>query len=82
MPILVPFQISKIENLSHLAELRVLNLAGNELSVVNNLSGLDSLTELNLRRNRIASVVSFVFVAYFVFMFTLFFRPNGYEGDN
>ena len=50
----------KIENLSHLVELRVLNLAGNEITVANNLSGLESLTELNLRRNKIGSVVSLI----------------------
>ncbi len=38
-------------------ELRVLNLASNELSSVSNLEGLGSLTELNLRRNKVATVV-------------------------
>jgi leucine-rich repeat-containing protein 49 len=50
-------QISQIENLSHLSELRVLNLAGNCISRVDNLQGLDSLTEINLRRNCISTVV-------------------------
>ncbi|XP_041034601.1 leucine-rich repeat-containing protein 49 isoform X5 [Carcharodon carcharias] len=45
-----------MENINHLTELRVLNLAGNFIVHVENMSGLDSLTELNLRRNRIESV--------------------------
>lgn len=53
------FQISLIENLNHLAELRVLNLAGNQITNVDNLAGMDSLAELNLRRNRIRMVVSY-----------------------
>jgi len=36
-----------------LTDLRVLNLAGNMLSVVEGLSKLSALTELNLRRNSI-----------------------------
>lgn len=52
------FQITKIENVNHLCDLRVLNLARNLLSHVDNLNGLDSLTELNLRHNQITSVVS------------------------
>ena len=56
-PPLLP-QISRIENVSHLSELRVLNLASNNISRVDNLRGLDSLTELNLRRNCISAVVS------------------------
>lgn len=51
------FQISNIENLNHLTELRVLNLAGNHIVHVDNLSGMDSLAELNLRRNKIKTVV-------------------------
>ena len=51
-------QITEINNLNHLLELRVLNLAGNAISHVRNLQGMDSLTELNLRRNRITTVVS------------------------
>jgi hypothetical protein len=47
----------KMENLTHMAELRVLNLAGNQISLVENVSGLNSLTELNLRRNKITQVV-------------------------
>lgn len=53
-----------IENLNHLAELRVLNLAGNQISNVDNLSGMDSLAELNLRRNRIRTVVRGEFYQY------------------
>lgn len=49
-------KISKIENISQLSELRVLNLANNLITNVSNLNGLVSLTELNLRRNLIDSV--------------------------
>ena len=52
------FQISCIENLNHLSELRVLNLAGNQITSVDNLTGIDALAELNLRRNKIRTVVS------------------------
>ena len=51
-------KITKIENLSHLTELRVLNLAGNEITSVSNISGMNALAELNLRRNQITTVVS------------------------
>lgn len=54
-------QICRIENISHLSELRVLNLAGNNISAVENLKGLDCLTELNLRHNSISFVVSSLF---------------------
>ena len=53
-------QVREIEGLSHLSHLRVLNLAGNDISCVANLSGLQALAELNLRRNRITSMVSYV----------------------
>ena len=43
-------KINKIENINHLSELRVLNLANNLITTVSNLNGLVSLTELNLRR--------------------------------
>lgn len=46
-------KITKIENISHLADLRVLNLANNLITSVENLAGLNSLTEINLRRNLI-----------------------------
>lgn len=49
-------KISRIENINHLADLRVLNLANNLITNVSNLTGLFSLTELNLRRNLIDSV--------------------------
>ena len=59
-------QIIKIENLGHLTELRVLNLAGNEIVHVCNVSGMKALAELNLRRNKICIVVcvcySFLFL--------------------
>ncbi|ELK03534.1 Leucine-rich repeat-containing protein 49 [Pteropus alecto] len=48
--------IAEIENVNHLCDLRVLNLARNLLSHVDNLNGLDSLTELNLRHNQITFV--------------------------
>ena len=51
------FKIVKIENLGHLNELRVLNLAGNEIVHVSNVSGMRALSELNLRRNKICTVV-------------------------
>lgn len=50
-------QICRIENISHLDELQVLNLSGNCISRLENLQGLDSLTELNLRHNCICAVV-------------------------
>lgn len=60
-------QIIKIENLGHLTELRVLNLAGNEIVHVCNVSGMRALAELNLRRNKICTVVcvsySFLFLS-------------------
>ncbi|KFW83628.1 Leucine-rich repeat-containing protein 49, partial [Manacus vitellinus] len=49
-------QITKIENIGHLSELRVLNLARNLLTIVENLNGLDSLTELNLRHNQVSAI--------------------------
>lgn len=51
------FQIKEIKNLDHLSDLRVLNLAGNQIEHVRNLTGLNLLTELNLRRNKIRTVV-------------------------
>ena len=50
-------QIKEVEGLGHFSHLRVLNLAGNEITVVHQMKGLLSLTELNLRRNRITHVV-------------------------
>jgi len=57
-------QIIKIENLGHLTELRVLNLAGNEIVHVCNVSGMRALAELNLRRNKIGTVVC-IFVSVY-----------------
>lgn len=54
-------QIGKIENISHLSELRMLNLAGNSITRVENLQGLHCLTELNLRHNCISFVVRALF---------------------
>ena len=62
----INLQIVKIENLGHLTELRVLNLAGNEIVNVCNVSGMRALAELNLRRNKITTVVSTV---YFIITF-------------
>uniref|UniRef100_A0A665VQL1 Dynein assembly factor 1, axonemal n=1 Tax=Echeneis naucrates TaxID=173247 RepID=A0A665VQL1_ECHNA len=57
-------KICRIENVSHLSELRVLNLAGNNISRVENLQKLDCLTELNLRHNCISFVVRGLFPEY------------------
>ena len=56
--LIVSVQICDVSGLGHLSHLRVLNLAGNEITVVSGLFGLQSLTELNLRRNRVRQVVS------------------------
>ena len=50
-------KITKIENLNHLHELRVLNIAANKIKTVENLHGLHSLVEFNLRRNYITELV-------------------------
>lgn len=50
--------------MSHLSELQVLNLAGNNISRVENLQRLDCLTELNLRHNCISFVVRGLFSNY------------------
>ena len=55
-------QICDVSGLGHLSHLRVLNLAGNEITVVSGLFELKSLTELNLRRNRVRQVVSTKYV--------------------
>jgi len=47
---------SRSRSLSSLTELRVLNLAGNEIRTVECVGSLQSLTELNLRRNKINHV--------------------------
>uniref|UniRef100_A0A3Q4BM43 Leucine rich repeat containing 49 n=1 Tax=Mola mola TaxID=94237 RepID=A0A3Q4BM43_MOLML len=44
-------------NVSHLSQLKVLNLAGNSISRVENLQGLDCLTEHNLWHNCISVVI-------------------------
>lgn len=54
-----PTQICRIQNVSHLSELKVLNLAGNNISRVENVFGLDSLIELNLRNNSISMLVRY-----------------------
>jgi len=41
-----------------LPQLRVLNLAGNQLTSVDNLDGMPMLTELNVRRNKVTEVQS------------------------
>ena len=57
-PYFFVIKITRIENLGHLVELRVLNLAGNEIVSVSNVAGMKALAELNLRRNKICTVVS------------------------
>lgn len=70
------WQIAKIENIGHLSELRVLNLARNLLTVVENLNGLDSLTELNLRHNQVSAIVrsKTLVLLFFLFHFFVFDR--------
>lgn len=53
--------ITQISGLSNLRELKVLNLAGNQIKCVNNLDlkGLLNLQELNLRRNRLRKLLGF-----------------------
>lgn len=51
-------QICRIQNVSHLRELRVLNLAANNISRVENLQGLQGLRELHLQHNRLSGLVS------------------------
>ena len=46
--------------LDNLAELKVLNLAGNQIRKISNMQGLISLEELNIRRNRIRSTTGLV----------------------
>ena len=55
--IIFNIKISKIENISHLNDLRVLNLASNLIKIVDNLNTLNSLIELNLKRNEIEEIV-------------------------
>lgn len=43
--------------MSHLSELRVLNLAGNLISSLENLQGLEQLRELHLQHNRLSALV-------------------------
>lgn len=43
--------------MSHLSELRVLNLAGNHISRVENVAGLERLSELHLQHNRLSELV-------------------------
>jgi Leucine-rich repeat (LRR) protein len=50
-------EITAIQGLDGLQDLRVLNLAGNCIRTVHNISMLSSLTELNLRRNNIDQVL-------------------------
>lgn len=68
-------QIIKIENLGHLTELRVLNLAGNEIVHVCNVSGMRALAELNLRRNKIGTVVC-IFVSVYQITWCLLWHSS------
>lgn len=54
-------QIIEIRELKSQKELKVLNLAGNEIKYINirDLEGLCTLQELNLRRNQIRKVDGF-----------------------
>ena len=54
-------KITQVGGLAALSELKVLNLAGNQIRVVGatDLQGLQSLQELNLRRNRIKCLLGF-----------------------
>jgi len=79
MFIMIPLsQITKIENISHLSELRVLNLARNLLTIVENLNGLDSLTELNLRHNQVSAIVRNKTLVFFSFSFFFVFNKMHY----
>ena len=70
-------QIVKIENLAHLTELRVLNLAGNEIVNICNVSAMKALAELNLKRNKISTVVR-MYVFFKVFKLL---KQSGGGGD-
>lgn len=54
-------RISKVSGLSNLSELKVLNLAGNQIRCIGltDLQGLVSLRELNLKRNRLKKMLGF-----------------------
>lgn len=54
-------QITQVTGLSKLSELKVLNLAGNQIRNIglSDLRGLLSLQELNLRRNKLRKLMGF-----------------------
>jgi Leucine-rich repeat (LRR) protein len=52
-----------------LHELRVLNIAANQIKVVDNLNGLHSLVELNLRRNQIYEIVKTYRLSNYILIF-------------
>lgn len=54
-------RINEVQNLKNQKELKVLNLAGNEIKSIGarDLEGLHSLQEMNLRRNQIKSLQGF-----------------------
>lgn len=54
-------RIGKVSCLSNLNELKVLNLAGNQIKFIGplDLQGLVSLRELNLKRNRMTKLMGF-----------------------
>lgn len=54
-------QLTQIGGLQSQGELKVLNLAGNQIKVLGSLdlTGLRSLRELNLRRNRLKCLLGF-----------------------
>lgn len=54
-------RIGKVCGLTNLSELKVLNLAGNQIKCIGltDLQGLISLKELNLKRNRLRKLLGF-----------------------
>ena len=49
-------KISKIENVSHLRELQLLELGDNRIRTIENLEGLENLKELYIGKNKIAKI--------------------------
>lgn len=54
-------QIQTVTGLSNLCDLKVLNLAGNQIKAIGttDLQGLVALQELNLRRNKLKKLLGF-----------------------
>ena len=53
---LVSNKIAKIENVSHLRELQLLELGDNRIRAIENLEGLENLKELYIGKNKIAKI--------------------------